>query len=160
MAMRVGSRVHWLWRAVDEHRQTLELLLQEHRDTAADDRFRRRLLAGGGASAPALITTDKSGSYAAAPARLPALAAAEHLQVRSAIRCNNRVERANQPTRVREPVMRRFESVASAQRFLDAFTPVGNLFRPTRHLLSAGADRATMGQRVATWREVVGLRAA
>jgi putative transposase len=34
MATRVGGRPHWLWRAVDEHGQTLDVLLQERRDTA------------------------------------------------------------------------------------------------------------------------------
>ena len=82
------------------------------------------------------------------------------IQVRAARRCNNRVEQAHQPTRVREHVMRRFKSAASAQRFLDAFSRVGNLFRPGRHLLTAAAYRATMRERVATWGEVAGLRAA
>jgi putative transposase len=72
---------------------------------------------------------------------------------------NNRVEQAHRPTRVREPVMRRFRSVESAQRFLDAFARLGNLFRPGRHRLAAGAYRATMCERVAMWRTVAGLRA-
>ena len=160
MATRVGGRLHWLWRAVDEHGQTLDVLLQEHRDTAAAERFFRRLLAVTGGIPPARITTDKLGSYAAALARLPALAGAEHLQVRAARRCNNRVEQAHQPTRVRERVMRRFRSSASAQRFLDAFSRVGNLFHPGRHRLRAHEYRATMRERGATWRQIAGLRAA
>jgi putative transposase len=56
--------------------------------------------------------------------------------------------------------MRRFTSSASAQRFLDAFSRVRNLFWPRRYLLSADAYRATMRERVATWRAVAGLRAA
>ena len=76
------------------------------------------------------------------------------------MRCNNRVEQAHQPTRLRERVMRRFRSAASAQRFLDAFSRVGNLFRPRRHLLTAAAYRATMRERAATWRAVAQLRAA
>ena len=159
MAVGVGGRRHWLWRAVDEHGRTLDVLLQEHRDTAAAERFFRRLLGHAG-GAPERITTDKLGSYAVAMARLPDLAHVEHQQVRSARRCNNRVEQAHQPTRVRERVMRRFKSAASAQRFLDAFSRVCNLFRPGRHRLGAGAYRATMHERVATWREVAGLRAA
>ncbi len=160
MATRIGGRLHWLWRAVDEHGLTLDVLLQEHRDTAAAERFFRRLLDAAGGAPPSRITTDKLGSYAAALARLPRLAEAEHLQVRSAIRCNNRVEQAHQPTRVRERMMRRFRSCASAQRFLDAFSRVGNLFRPGRHLLRADEYRATMRERVATWRAVAGLCAA
>ena len=160
MAVRLGGRLQWLWRAVDEDGQTLDVLLQEHRDAAAAERFFRRLLLVAGDAPPARITADKLGSYAAAIARLPELQGVEHLQARSAMRCNNRVEQAHQPTRVRERVMRRFKSAASAQRFLDAFTRVGTLFRPRRHLLTAAAYRATMRDRAATWREVAGLRAA
>jgi putative transposase len=160
MATRVGGRLHWLWRAVDEHGQTLDVLLQEHRDAGAAERFFRRLLAVTDNAPPAQITTDKLGSYAAALALVPALASAEHLQVRAAMRCNNRVEQAHQPTRARERVMRRFKSAASAQRFLDAFTRVCNLFRPGRHRLPAVMYRAAMRERVATWREVAELCAA
>jgi putative transposase len=160
MGVRVDGRVQWLWRAVDEHGQTLEVLLQERRDTAAAGQFFRRLLAAMNGMPPERITTDKLGSYAAVLTRVPELRSAEHLQVRAAMRCNNRVEQAHQSTRVRERVMRRFRSTASAQQFLDAFSRVGNLFRPGRHRLSAAAYRATMQERVATWREVAGLRAA
>ena len=110
--------------------------------------------------APERITTDKLGSCAAALARVPQLAGVEHLHVRSTMRCNNPVEPAHQPTRVRERMMRRFRPPAAAQRFLDAFTRVCNLFRPGRHLLSAAAYRATMRERVAAWREVAELPAA
>jgi putative transposase len=41
MATRIGGRVHWRWRAVDEHGQTLDVLLQAQRDTAAAERFFR-----------------------------------------------------------------------------------------------------------------------
>ena len=160
MAVRAGGRLHWLWRAVDEHGQTLDVLLQPHRDTAAAERFFRRLLSAANGTPPERITTDKLGSYAAAITRLPEMRSVEHLRVRSAMRCNNRVEQAHQSTRVRECVMRRFKSPADAQRFLDAFTHVANLFRPGRHRRAAAAYRATMGERVTTWREVAGLRAA
>ncbi len=56
--------------------------------------------------------------------------------------------------------MRRFKSLVSAQRFLDAFSRACNLFRPARHRLTAAAYRATMCERAATWHEVAGLRAA
>ena len=160
MATRLGGRVHWLWRAVDEHGRTLDVLLQERRDTAAAVRFFRRVSDVAAGVAPDRITTDKLGSYAAALREVPELAGVEHLRVRAAQRCNNRVEQAHQSTRLRERVMRRFKSAASAQRFLDAFSRVGNLFRPGRHRLAAAAYRATMHERAATWRAVAGLRAA
>ena len=159
MATGIGGRLHGLWRAVDEHGQTLDVLLQAHRDTAAVEGFFRRLLAVTGGSAPARITTDNLGSYAAALAHVPELRAAEPVRVRSALRCNNRVEQAHQPTRVRECVMRRVRSPVSSQRFLEAFGRVGNPFRPGRHRLSAAAYRATMRERTATWRDVAGLHA-
>ena len=136
-AVRVGGQLQWLWRAVDEHGQTLDVLLQAHRDTAAAERFFRRLLTLTGDTAPAPITTGKLGSYAAVLARLPTLAGAEHLRVRSALRCNNRVDQAHQPTRVGERVMHRFTSAASAQQFLEAFSRVANLFRSRCQLLRA-----------------------
>jgi putative transposase len=157
MATRIGGRLHWLWRAVDEHGQTLDVLLQERRDSAAAAHFFRRLLGSTGGP-PERITTDRLGSYAAAIARLPAMQSVEHVQVRSALRCNNRVEQAHQPTR--ERVMRRFRSAGSAQRFPHACSRVCNLFRPGRHRLTAVAYRAAMQDRVATWREVAGLRSA
>jgi putative transposase len=160
MATRIGGRLHWLWRAVDEHGQTLDVLLQAHRDTAAAEGFFRRRRGVTGGRAPTRITTDKLGTYAAALARFPQLAGVEHLHVCAARRCNTRVAQAHQPTRLRERVRRRFKSPASAQRFLDAFSRVANLFRPGRHRLSADAYRATMRERAAVWREVAGLRAA
>jgi putative transposase len=160
MAARVGGQTQWLWRAVDEHGQTLDVLLQAHRDTAAAERFFRRLLAVADGTPPDRITTDKRGSYAAAILRVPEMQRVAHVPVRSSMRCKNRVEQAHQPTRIRERVMRRFKSAVSAQRFLDAFSRVCNLFRPRRHRLSAAAYRATLRERVAMWRDVAGLRAA
>ncbi len=58
MGVRVGGRLHWLWRAVDEHGQTLDVFRQAQRDTAAAERCFRRLLAVAGGVAPARITTD------------------------------------------------------------------------------------------------------
>ena len=154
MATRIGGRVHWLWRAVDEHGQTLDVLLQAQRDTAAAERFFRRLLDVAGGAPPARITTDQLGSYAAALARLPELVGVEHLRVRSARRCNNRVEQAHQPTRVRERVMRRFKSAGYAQRFVEVHRIIGSHFRPRRHLLSAADYRRLRSKRFRIWNEV------
>ena len=156
MAVRIAGKHHWLWRAVDEHATTLDVLLQEHRDTDAAERFFRKLLdhAGG---APERITTDKLGSYAAALRQMPELAGVEHQQVRSAMRCNNRVEQAHQPTRIRERRMGRFRCPTSAQQFLSAFARVPNLFRPGRHRLKAQEWRSALQGSFATWQQAVGL---
>ena len=153
-------RPHWLRRAIDEHGQTLDVLLQDRRDAAAAERFFRRPLVVGGGAPPARITTDRLGSYAAALTRVPELVGVEPLQVRSAMRCSNRVEQAQQPTHLRERIMRRFTAAVPTQRLLGAFARVGTLFRAGLHRLSADAYRASMRERVATWRAVAGLRAA
>ena len=80
MAVRIGGKQHWLWRAVDEHRATLDVLLQEQRDTDAAESFFQMLL-GHTAAAPERINTDKLGSYAAAIRRLPELVDVDHPQV-------------------------------------------------------------------------------
>ncbi len=44
MRVVVGCVTRWLWRAVNEHGEVLDVLLQEHRDTGAAKRFFRRLV--------------------------------------------------------------------------------------------------------------------
>lgn len=100
-AVRIARSQHWLWRAVDEHGATLDVLLQEQRDTDAAERFFERLLSHAGV-APERINTDKLGSYAAAIGRTPERSGVDHQQVRSTVCCDNRVEQAHQPTRGRE----------------------------------------------------------
>lgn len=157
MAVRIGGKQHWLWRAVDEHGATLDVLLQEQRDTEAAERFFQMLLGHSGA-APERINTDRLGSYAAAMRRLPELAGVDHQQVRSAQRCNNRVEQAHQPTRTRERRMGRFRCPVSAQRFLTAFTRIWNLFRPRRRFFTAPEYRTALQQRFSVWQTAAGLR--
>jgi putative transposase len=132
----------------------LDVLVQEHRDTAAAERFFRRLLGHAGGP-PDAIVTDGLASYGAARARLPELAAVEHLRGRAAARLNNRVEQLHQPTRLRERQMRRFKSVASAQRFLTTFSGFCNHFRVRRHLLAAAEYRTVRHLRYANWRDLV-----
>lgn len=157
MAVRIGGKQHWLWRAVDENGATIDVLLQEQRDTGAAQRF-FRLLLGNAGGPPKQVNTDKLGSYAAAIARIPALAGVDHQQVRSAKRCSNRVEQAHQPTRTRERRMGRFRCAVSAQRFLAAFTRAWNLFRPRRRSYTAAAYRAALQERFAVWQAVAELR--
>ena len=50
--------------------------------------------------------------------------------------------------------MRRFKSLASAQRFLAAFSGFCNHFRVCRHLLTAAEHRAVRQVRLSSWREL------
>jgi putative transposase len=154
--VRIGGEQRYLWRAVDEQGQVLDILVQERRDADAAERFFRRLLGHAGAP-PEQIVTDGLTRYAAALQRLPELAEVEHLRVGSAVRGNNRVEQSHLPTRLRERRMQGFRFIDPPQHFLSLFSRVCNLFRPRRHLLTAAQYRASMQGRSQTWSKISGV---
>ena len=59
--VKVAGRWRYLYRAVDQYGQVIDVLLSEQRDTAAARRFFTRALVHG--PAPAEVTTDKAGPY-------------------------------------------------------------------------------------------------
>ena len=129
--VKINGRQHYLWRAVDQEGEVIDVFLQSRRDGAAAKRFFKRLLRGQGEE-PREIVTDKLRSYGVAQrALLP-----ETLH-NTAQYANNRAELSHQPTRVRERGMRRFKSAAQAQRFLTIHAAMYNLFNLGRHLVSA-----------------------
>lgn len=154
--VRIGGEQKYLWRAVDEHGQVLDILLQDQRDTDAAERFFRTLLGHAGAP-PERIVTDRLASYGAALQRLPELASTEHLRVHSTARGNNRAEQSHQPTRLRERRMQGFRSMGSAQHFLCLFSRVCNLFRPRRHMLAAAECCGTLQARFQFYQEITGV---
>ena len=110
--VKIQGRQQYLWRAVDEDGDVIDLLLQSRRNRRAALRFFRKLLKGRGCL-PRRLITDKPRSYPAAC----------HTVMPSVVHCtdqyaNNRAEVSHQPTRQPERQMRRFTSVAHAQRFL------------------------------------------
>jgi putative transposase len=148
-----GAR-HYLWRAVDQDGYVLDILVQSRRNKKAAKKFFRKLLKGL-TYVPRVIITDKLKSYGAAKREI--LPGVEHRQHRY---LNNRAENSHQPTRQRERRMQGFKSPGHAQRFLSAYGPIAQHFRPRRHLLSAQAYRQEMVQRFQSWQEVTGLAAA
>src|SRR6202171_3209086 len=96
--LKINGRIHYLWRAVDQDGDVLDILVQRHRDKKAAKRFFRKLLKGL-QYVPNIIITDKLRSYSAARAEvLPSVA---HCQDKWQ---NNRAENSHQPTRLRERV--------------------------------------------------------
>lgn len=67
---------------------------------------------------------------------------------------------SHQPTHQRERRRQGCKSPAHAQRFLSAYAPIAQPFRPQRHRLSAPAYRQERGHRVQLWRERTGLAPA
>jgi putative transposase len=141
---------HYLWRAVDQEGNILDILVQRRRDKQAAKTFFRKLLKGL-RYAPRVIITDKLRSYGAAKREI--LPSVEHRQHRY---LNNRAETSHQSTRQRERRMQRFKSPGHAQRFLSAYGPVTSHFRPRRHLLPAPVYRQEMRHRFQVWQEITG----
>jgi putative transposase len=151
---KINGELVYLWRAVDQSGEVLDVLVQKRRDAKAAKRFFRKLLKGH-RYAPRAIVTDKLASYAAAKKDLmPGVA---HHRGR---RLNNRAENSHQPTRERERAMRRFKSMRQAQRFLSVHAQVSNHFRPGRHLMRACNYRTLMTGRFASWSKITGMSGA
>jgi putative transposase len=150
--LKINGRIHYLWRAVDQDGDVLDILVQTKRDKTAATKFFRKLLKGL-RYIPRVIVTDKLKSYSAARAEV--VPSVEHVQQKYQ---NNRAENSHQPTRLRERVMRRFKSPGHAQRFLSAFGIITSHFRVGRHLYAASGYRAVMKLRFALWEEAIALR--
>ncbi len=69
MVVRIAGKRHWLWPAVDDEGEVLDILVQSGRDKAVAVRLLRKLIRRQG-FAPETITTDKLGSYGAAMRQL------------------------------------------------------------------------------------------
>jgi putative transposase len=147
--LKINGRQHYLWRAVDQDGDVLDILVQSRRDKKAAKKFFRKLLKGL-QYVPRVLITDKLKSYSAARAEV--LPSVEHLQQKYQ---NNRAENSHQPTRLREKVMRRFKSAGHAQRFLSAFGTITSHFRVGRHLYSASGYREVMKSRFALWEHAI-----
>jgi transposase-like protein len=115
-----GAR-HYLWRAVDQEGNILDMLVQRRRDKQAAKRvFRKRLK--GLTYAPWRIVTDQLGGHGAAKGEI--LPSVEHRPRRY---LNTRVEHSHQPTCQRERRMQRFKSPDTP----NASSPPMALSRPT-----------------------------
>ncbi len=146
--VKINGRQNYLWRAVDQDGEVLDVLLQARRDGRAAKRFFRRLLRSHGGE-PRKIVTDKLRSYGVAHREL--IPEVIHDTSRYA---NNRAELSHQPTRVRERGMRRFKSYRQAQRFLSVHSSVYNLFNLGRHLISAKHHRELREDAFTHWARV------
>ena len=110
--VKINGKQHYLWRAVDQDGDVIDVFLQAKRDGAAAKRFFKRLLRSNGTE-PRKIVTDKLRSYGVAHRELIPETIHSTKQYE-----NNRVEQSHEATRVRERGMRKFKSVIQARSFL------------------------------------------
>jgi len=151
--MQINGRQHYLWRAVDQDGNVLDILVQARRDKHAATKFLRKLLkrthlcAARGDHGQA---RQLRGGHVRSPPerRAPPTQGAEQ----------PRRERASAHTRARAPDAA-IQDPGHAQRFLAAYGPIAGHVRPRRHRLSAPDYRQIRDQRFATWRVVTGTPA-
>ena len=129
--VKINGKQHYLWRAVHQDGEVVDVYLQSRRDGAAAKRFFRRLLKSHGGE-PRKIVTDKLRIYRVAHRELIPETIHSTQQYE-----NNRAEQSHEATRVRERGMRRFKSMRQTQRFITAHAAVSNLFNLGRHLVRA-----------------------
>ncbi len=154
MFVRIRGKQHYLWRAVDQDGNVLDILVQSRRSAKAAKRFFRKLLKGL-QHVPRVIVTDKLKSYAAA--RRDILPGVVHRQSRY---LNNQAEVSHQPTRRRERQMQGFKSARHAQRFLSTHSRIHNHFQLRRHRMTATEYRTARDAAFRTWRDVTGVARA
>ena len=147
--VKINGKQHYLWRAVDQDGDVVDVYLQAKRDGAAAKRFFKRLLRSHGGEHRKIVT-DKLRSYGVAQRELmpDVIHSTEQYE-------NNRAEQSHEATRVRERGMRKFKSVRQTQRFLGAHAAVSNLFNLGRHLVRAQHYRDLRVSAFNEWRRAV-----
>jgi IS6 family transposase len=141
--VRVSGRWTYLYRAIDQYGQVIDVLLSARRDLAAARRFFRQALRAG--TVPAEVTTDRAAAY---PRILDELApSALHTTERYA---NNRVEADHGRLKARLRPMRGLKRHRSARILASGHALVQNLRRghyelatdvPARHRLRVAFDQ-------------------
>jgi putative transposase len=146
MVCKVGGRRMYLWRAVDDEGEVLDLVMHRRRDTWTALKLLTALIENQPVW-PESITTDGLGSYALALKIL----GIEDIHRPGRLRENNRAENSHLPIRRRERKMQLFKSPGSAQRFLTTHAAIYNTFNTQTHLVSRRTLRKFRGEAHAAW---------
>jgi transposase-like protein len=148
--VKVAGRWGYVYRAIDEHGQVVEVLFQEQRDTEAATAFFRTALENTGVI-PHTVTTDKAAAYP--PALAQVLPEVEHVTGKAV---QQRIERDHQHLKGRLKVFRGCKSAGGAQRFCRAHGFVRNLCQGFYRLgsVSRDANEAIRPQLARAWEEL------
>jgi len=119
--IKVGKRWHYLFRAIDEHGQIVDVYLSRRRDADSAQAFFEAALAMDEGK-PTRVTTDKA--KCSPPALQAVLPEVEH---RTSKYLNNALERDHQHLKGRTRPMRRFKSVDGASNFSRGHALIRNL---------------------------------
>ena len=150
MVCTIGGERMFLWRAVDDEGEVLEMVVQKRRDTGAALRLLWRLLRNQHVE-PESIATDGLKSYASALREV----GLDHRHRQGHLRENNRAENSHLPIRRRERKMLNFKSQNSAQRFLETHAAIYNVFNIQRHMISRPTLRVFRARSDSVWSKAV-----
>ena len=146
MVVRIGGRRMYLWRAVDDEGEVLDVLVQKRRNKHSALKLLRKLLKNQGVH-PETITTDKLASYRAAVRDL----GLTDRHRPGGMRENNRAENSHLAIRRRERKQQKFKSQGSAQRFLASHAAVYNTFNVQPHLITRPGLRTLRADAHRAW---------
>lgn len=148
MVCKVGGRRMYLWRAVDDEGEVLDLVMQRYRNTQCALRLLKALIMGQ-STFPESICTDQLKSYGLALK----IIGLDDIHVCGGRRTNNRAENSHLPIRRRERKMQLFKSQNSAQNFLTTHAAVYNTFNTQPHLIRRSTLRRFRGEAFAVWKD-------
>lgn len=149
VVLKIDGRIVYLWRALDDEGEVLDILVQSKRDRTAALKLLRKIPKRQG-YVPNAIVTDRLGSYRAA-LRILSLSDRHVTGGRS----NNGAEVSHQPTRHRKRQQIRFKSPGSAQRFLSTHAAIANHFNVQRHLISRRTMKVFRAAATSDWCQIV-----
>jgi transposase-like protein len=160
-----GEEKRYLYRAIDEHGQVLDVLFRDHRDTASAEAFFRRTLGTTGV-APTSVVSDHHQPYIAAAQEV--FPTARHVRTglhRARGETTKPIERSHVATRDRLRSSRGLKTLATGQRFFEGFEALHALYRGHVHLEHpapgyppAGATRHECARAAVTALRVLGTR--
>jgi putative transposase len=152
--LKINGEQVYLWRAVDECGEELDILVTKKRDKKAAKTFFKKLLSNLEYK-PKHIVTDKLRSYAAAKCEI--IPDVPHIQDKGA---NMRAENSHRHVRKRERHLQRFKSLVHARRFLPAYCQIRCFFSRRRHLYSAQDYRELLSKKFSQWNEMSNFKFA
>ena len=142
--VKIGAKLHYLWRAVDHEGKVLECFVTRKSDKAAAFRFQKKALKRHDRAET--IVTDGLKSYPAAMRDLGDLD--RHVM---GGRLNNQAENSHLLFRRRECPILRFRQFKTLQKFTAVHASIYNQFNTERHLINRPTCKARRSAAVAKW---------